>query len=318
METKTATTFSVLKETEVQYLQSILAKGGPDLEDYPVFEEYVNKLNDQGIEELRILLKPILNKENMIGYGYVKPYGYAGDFHVIDMIYQVKTSDDPRYHKWDKWYHEQHAPQAVRNRKEFFLNLCAELDAKNDKPKEMLILGSGPAADVFEYLESNPDSRIHFDLLDLDQRAIDYAREKNLKYLDRLNFIRINVLRFKTHKFYDTIWSAGLFDYFKEKHFVYLVNKYREFIAEDGEMVIGNFADGNPSVKLMHVLCDWNLNLRSKEDLTHYAVAAGADPSSIRVDSEPLGVNLFLRIKNNKNSFKTAENFISWLEFNNN
>lgn len=318
METKTASTFTVLKETEVQYLRGILAKGGPEPEDYPVFEEYVNKLTPEGVDEVRTLLKPILNEENMIGFGFVKPYGYAGDFHVIDMIYQVKTSDDPRYHNWDKWYHLQHAPQAVRNRKDFFLKLCAELEAKNDKPKEMLILGSGPAADVFEYLENNPDSRIRFDLLDLDQRAIDYAREKNLKYLDRLNFIRMNVLRFKTHKFYDMIWSAGLFDYFKEKHFIYLLRKYREFLAEDGEMVIGNFADGNPSVKLMHVLCDWDLILRSTEQLTKYAVEAGADPETVTVDKEPLGVNLFLRIKNNKNSFKTAENFISWLEINNN
>jgi len=146
METKTASAFSVLKENEVQYLQNILAKGGPDPEDYPVFEEYMNTLSDEGIEEARTLLKPILNEDNMIGFGFVKPYGYAGDFHVIDMIYQVKTSSDPRYYKWDKWYHMQHAPRAVRNRKDFFLKLCAELEAKNDKPKEMLILGSGPAA----------------------------------------------------------------------------------------------------------------------------------------------------------------------------
>ena len=318
METKTTSAFSVLKEQEVNYLHELVKKGGPDKKDYDLFLNFVNSLNDQGVMELRKVLEPVMNVDNMIGFGFVKPFGYAGDFKVIDMIYQVKTNSDPRYKKWDIWYHEQYAPKAVRNRKEFFKNELARLDARSGKPKEVLVLGSGPATDVFEYLSDHPESTLWFDLVDLDQRAIDYAKEKNQAFLDRLNFIRMNVLRYQTHKFYDLIWSAGLFDYFKEKHFIYLLKKYHTYVAEEGEMIIGNFSDGNPSVRLMHALCDWDLVLRNSVDLIEYAIKAGADKSSVSVDKEPLGVNLFLRVKKPENPFRNVESFISWLDINNN
>jgi SAM-dependent methyltransferase len=317
METKT-TAFSVLKENEVHFLKSLLDKGGPDPEEYDLFLEYISTVNEQGIHELREVIKPIMNEETMIGFAFAKPYGYAGDFKIIDMIYQKKINPDPRYTKWDKWYHAQHAAKAVRNRKEFFKQILAELDEGADHPKEVLILGSGPATDVYEYLSDHPDSGLHFDLIDLDQRAIDYAKEKNVKFLDRLNFIRMNVLRFKTHKFYDLVWSAGLFDYFKEKHFIYLLRKYNEFVAEGGEMIIGNFSDENPSTGGMHAILEWYLNQRSPEELVYYAVEAGAKRENVYVDKEPLGVNLFLRVKKPANPFKNPESFISWLTVNNN
>ncbi len=317
METKT-TAFSVLKENEVQFLQSLLAKGGPDEEEYDLFLDFISQVDEEGAQEIRKAIKPILNEETMIGFAFTKPYGYAGDFKIIDMIYEQKTNEDPRYTKWDKWYHAQHAAKAVRNRKDFFKQVLAELDEGADHPKEVLVLGSGPATDVFEYLTDHPDSGLRFDLIDLDQRAIDHAKEKNAEFLDRLNFIRMNVLRFQTHKFYDLIWSAGLFDYFKEKHFIYLLKKYMAFIKDGAEMIIGNFSDENPSTGGMHTILEWHLNQRSPEELVHYAVEAGAEEKNVFVDKEPLGVNLFLRVKKPANPFKNPESFISWLTINNN
>ena len=318
MKTKTASAFTVLREEDVKYVKSLVANGGPEEKDYDAFFQVLEQLDEKGVNEIRELLGPIMNEQTMVGFAYVKPFGYAGDYQIIDYIYQQKVNPDPRYSKWDKWYHEQHAAKAVRNRKEFFKDVLEKLDAASDTQKNVLVLGSGPATDVYEFLTKHPDSKLHFDLLDLDQRAIDYAKKKNAKFLDRLNFIRINVLRYKTYKFYDLIWSAGLFDYFKEKHFIYLVRKYLDYVKEGGEMIIGNFSDQNPSTKGMHAMLEWHLNQRSSRQLVSYAVEAGADPVNVSVDKEPLEVNLFLRVKKPSNPFRNAETFISWLDINNN
>ncbi|HHJ11240.1 MAG TPA: class I SAM-dependent methyltransferase [Bacteroidetes bacterium] len=318
MKTKTSSACPVLEEQDVNYVRSLVEKGGPDSVDYLPFFSVLEHLDEQGFGEIREILRPIMNKETMIGFAYAKPYGYAGDFQIIDYMYQQKVSDNPRYSKWDVWYHEQHAAKAVRNRKEFFKNVLEELDATTDNPKNVLVLGCGPATDVYEFLNAYPDSKLHFDLIDLDQRAIDYAREKNARFLDRLNFIRMNVLRYQTHKFYDLIWSAGLFDYFKEKHFIYLLKKYQAYVKDGGEMIIGNFSDQNPSTKGMHALLEWHLNQRSPHDLVRYALEAGVRKDNVTVDKEPLEVNLFLRVKKPSNPFKNAKTFISWLEINNN
>ena len=168
---------------------------------------------------------------------------------------------------------------------------------RDSKEKQVLILGSGPATDVNEYLKENPGSRIHFDLVDFDQNAITFAKSQNEAFEDRIDYFKINVLRFKPYLWYDMIWSAGLFDYFKDRHFVYMINKYYKYVAEGGEFIIGNFSHSNPTRRLMEVLSDWYLNHRSKYDLVRMALEAEIQEDLVDVDMEELGVNLFLRIK---------------------
>ena len=114
---------------------------------------------------------------------------------------------------------------------------------------------------------------------------------------DSIEYFKINVLRFKPYHWYDLIWSAGLFDYFKDKHFVYMINKYYKYLVSGGEFIIGNFSHSNPTRRLMEVLSDWYLVHRSKYDLVRMALEAEAKEEQVKVDMEELGVNLFLRIK---------------------
>ena len=150
-------------------------------------------------------------------------------------------------------------------------------------------------------MADDPDSRIRFSLVDFDQKAIDFARSQNERSNGSIEYFRINVLRFKPYKYYDLIWSAGLFDYFREKHFIYLIIKYLKNVADDGEFIIGNFSHINPTKRLMEVLSDWYLNHRSKYDLIRMAAEAEVNEDQITVEMEELGINLFLRIKNATN-----------------
>jgi cyclopropane fatty-acyl-phospholipid synthase-like methyltransferase len=96
---------------------------------------------------------------------------------------------------------------------------------------------------------------------------------------------------------YDLIWSAGLFDYFKDKHFTFLIRKYFNCLTDDGEMVISNFSTKNPTKRLMEVLSDWYLHLRTESDLFRIASDAYIDKELVNVDKEFLGINLFLKIR---------------------
>lgn len=48
----------------------------------------------------------------------------------------------------------------------------------------------------------------------------------------------------------------------------------------------------------MEIFGDWYLRHRSAAELQQLAIEAGARPEQISVDTEPLGINLFLRIRN--------------------
>lgn len=290
-------TIKHLSNVERQFLNQLVEKGGPLPHEYKEFAAIVNNLEDEELEFFRAVMRESLNENTLIGHGYVKPFGYPGDFSLIHNIYREYVNPDQRYSNWDRFFQEQAGAHAVRNRKEYFLKRCAEIEKRDHKEKRVLILGSGPATDVNEYLQNNPDSKIHFDLVDFDQSAIDFAKSQNAQFKDSIDYFKINVLRFKPYQWYDLIWSAGLFDYFKDKHFVYMINKYYKYLTEGGEFIIGNFSNSNPTRRLMEVLSDWYLNHRSKNDLLRMAIEAKASADKVDVEMEELGVNLFLRIK---------------------
>lgn len=290
-------TNSQLQKETVKFLSELVEKGGPEPYEYQAFTDIVNYLKPEQIDSFRQIIKPSLNENTLIGHGFVKPYGYPGDFHLIHNIYKRKSNPDPNYKFWDDFFLNQPAAQAVRNRKDFFLRSCRSLEESDSKEFNVLILGCGPATDVKQYMTENPDSRIRFNLLDFDQNAIDFAKAQNELTNGSIEYFRINVLRYKPYKYYDLIWSAGLFDYFKEKHFIYLINKYYKNLAENGEFLIGNFSHLNPTKKLMEVLSDWYINHRSRYDLIRMAVEAKVNEEQVIVEKEELGINLFMRIK---------------------
>ena len=286
-----------IDESTLCFLRYLIRNGGPEHQDYENFINIVNNLHPSIIDEFREIIKESLNTNTLIGHGYVKPFGYPGDFTIIDRIYQYHINQDIRYRNWDRFFQNQPAAVAVRNRKDYFIKQCEELITQKNNRIRVLILGSGPATDVNEFLNAYPNCNITFDLVDFDQNAIDYARKKNEGFNGKIEYNRINVLRFKPYKIYDLIWSSGLFDYFRDKHFIYLIRKYIDFITPEGEFIIGNFSDINPTRKLMEVLSDWHLNHRSEDDLKRIARDAGIDESIIKIENEPLGINLFLRIR---------------------
>ncbi len=290
-------TLNQLSEEDRNFLYRLVEKGGPEPSEYHEFTAIVNNLDDQELENFREAIKESLNENTLIGHGYVKPFGYPGDFNIIHNIYRLYVNPDEKYSNWDRFFQDQPGAHAVRNRKDYFLKRCAEVEKKEGDVKRILILGSGPATDVHEYLIENPESKIKFDLVDFDQNAIDFAKKQNQEFRDSIEYFKINVLRFKPYQWYDLIWSAGLFDYFKDKHFVYMIGKYYKYLASGGEFIIGNFSPSNPTRRLMEVLSDWYLVHRSKYDLVRMALEAEANEKQVDVDMEELGVNLFLRIK---------------------
>ncbi len=282
----------------ISIADDILDNYGPEEEDFDRIMELIDQLPAEEVETFREAMQPILHPGTIIGFSFTKPFGYNGDFFIIEKIYQRYVTDDPRFKKWDEFFHRLPAAIAVVNRKDLAIKILKELQEEaRGKKKHVLILGSGPVTEVNEYLNDTPGNTLQFDLIDLDQRAIDYARQKNKAFQDCLNFANKNVIRFTPDKKYDLIWSAGLFDYFKDKHFVFLLKKYYEHIAPGGEMVIGNFNIKNPSKKIMEVLGDWFLYHRSEEELQQFATRAGIDAVLADVISEPLGINLFLKVR---------------------
>jgi len=288
------------------YLMSFVERGGPEPGAYVELNDYYSSINSMlkegkisraQIRELWAACGEAFSEDTLQGFVYKKPHGYRGDYEIIDKIYMGWISPKKHLENWDKFFHWHTAFKAVLNRKEYFKNMLSEIDKSQVIEKAVLNIGSGPCRDIYEYKREHPLSKIQFDCLDMDSKAIEYAKQM-LNGSD-VTFFCKNAFRFRSEKKYDLIWSAGLFDYLDNEEFVFLLRSLMKMLTINGKMVIGNFSTSNPSRDCMELL-EWFLFHRDITGLTELARKAGADPDLISVESEATGVNLFLIIDNKR------------------
>lgn len=300
---------SVYADYHLDYVKSLIQAGGPNPDDYDDLDAWIEELRirrqsgevqDENLAILVKCLEPIFSPQSMQGFAFHKPHGYAGDFEMIDRIYNKYVSADQALAKWDIYWQSHPAARAVRNRVGYFSDqITTRLSAEftPEFPMKILNLASGPGRDMQTFFDQATidKRRVSIDCVEQDKNAIRFAKEICSNYTDSIQFIQANALRFTNNLKYDLIWSAGLFDYFDDKIFVFMLKRLKCMLASAGEIIIGNFSTLNPSGSYME-LFEWHLHHRSPHTLKSLATAAGFSWSSLSIKKESTGVNLFLHV----------------------
>ena len=291
----------VSEKNKWERLANIVASGGPKPADKSYLKSVFHDAwldaelgNDEGVGKIRQVLAPVLDERTMQGRSFCKPKGYAGDYEIIDQIYDSAISEDSHLAAWDHYFHSQDAPQAVRNRRAYFVNL---LRGSGPQVKKVLNGGSGPGRDLADWLAESGSTGPDIHCLDLDEGSLAAAKRRCHGLSENVEFIQANLLRFRPNCQYDLIWSAGLFDYFNDRLFVAALKRMMRWLAPGGRIVIGNFGDDNPTRPYMEVVGAWYLHHRSPACLQDLAQKAGGNRFEYKVDREQTGVNLFLKVE---------------------
>jgi len=293
------------RETSFSFLQNIIAKGGPDTVEYDTLNKVFDFLSEDykagrmSEPELQLLQQGFGDEcleTTLHGHIKSKPYGYPGDFMIIDKIYREQVTSDQRFEKWDIFWNNQSAMKAVRNRKDYFIRTMSKR-LSHETSLRLLNVASGPARDVAELYQLIKPEQLETVCIEADKTAITYAQGLNKANLCKISFIHQNIFRFSTQEQFDVVWSAGLFDYFDDSVFVKLLRRFISWTKPGGEVIIGNFSLENPSRNYMEIIGDWYLRHRSEEELVQLALNAGAEQKNIRVGKEAEAVNLFLHVQ---------------------
>lgn len=283
-------------DEELQFIERLVLQGGPHPEDYPVLNDWFQRIDNCAASEeftptdrLRLsqAFGEAMSPATLQGMGYHRPHGYAGDFEVIDKIYVRHHSPNPRLIRWDAYFHSQAPSRAVRNRKTYFQNLLDQHHARR-RPLRVLNLASGSGRCMFEWLSAHPDADVSFSCVELDPDAIMYAAALNQEFTSKVGFEQKNVIRYRPSIQFDLIWSAGLFDYFSDKVFQAVLRRLLPAVADQGELVIGNFAPRG-----RHPYMDfggWALHYRSVQELVSLAQGCGVPADAIHIGAEPEAV----------------------------
>jgi len=241
-----------------------------------------------------------------------KPYGYAGDFKIMEDIYRNAPSTTGFGRLFDNYFQSSAISVAVRNRKEDIKKFIFDFVKKKEgKHVGVVSLACGPCRELRELLATDRNffKNVSFDCVDNDSRAIEFSK-KLLEKNNNIRFFKRNALRIalskniskKISQRYDVIYSAGLFDYLNKKISMKLIEALKSLLVAGGKIIIANVTDkySNPSVCFMEWAGDWNLIYRSDNELKDIFIKSGFNKDDIYMKSEHQGIVNYIIASNSE------------------
>lgn len=314
-------------------ISALQAELDHNVSDWPRYQEPINNLTFDIFKKCQEyeLKKPSevelkLLKAEFIGeFGYFvrkgslnrwvmdRPYGYAGDHHVLDKIYGNNVETVGFEACMDRYFLDSPASIATRNRKDDFVRIINNFIAQySEKRIRILNLASGPCRDIKELLASSRlDKFIEIHCIDHDSRALEYGKNVlgeipqdgvEIKYFQKNAFrmaLNKNIGKYLPQS-YDLIFSTGLIDYFNDSLALGLIKNIKQCLRPSGKMVISNYteAERNPSRIFMEWGVDWNIVYRSAEQYLNIFKEAGFIDSCVKLEYERQGLMQYCHASN--------------------
>jgi extracellular factor (EF) 3-hydroxypalmitic acid methyl ester biosynthesis protein len=244
-------------------------------------------------------------------HAHAKPRGYAGDHEMLVRIYENWQSDDPLGQLFDRYFQEQAAPQAVRNRMQMITDWIRESSQVLTAMK-VAVVGSAFGLEVRDALAALPDSArelVQVTLLDLDPAALDFAREQLQPLLpaEQLVLEPANLFRLPDRgslasklRGSDLIFCPGVFDYLDDEAAVAMIGCLYRQLGIGGQLIVFQFAPHNPTRAYMEWLGNWYLTYRDAKAFGRLFESARLQDVSIEFSAEPLGIDLYAKVTRNQ------------------
>jgi extracellular factor (EF) 3-hydroxypalmitic acid methyl ester biosynthesis protein len=236
-----------------------------------------------------------------------KPRGYAGDFQLLNQLWEGTCSDHPLGRLFDRFFQSQAAVLAVRARVEQAASvIAADCLARDRANYHVVSIGSGSGVDIERAVQLLPPShraRLKLTLLDLDEEALEHARGRLSRLVNPQQIVcrRENLFRLASlARCASLVDSAdfslciGLFDYLALEPASALLRLMWQGLASGGQLLVGNFSPHCPTRAYMEWLGNWYLLYRTPAELLEVARQADLPSDAYRLGAERTGIDLFL------------------------
>ncbi|MBI9088056.1 MAG: cyclic nucleotide-binding domain-containing protein [Desulfobacterium sp.] len=248
---------------------------------------------------------PYFMRSSLTERAYFKPNGYAGDFKMIDMMYQNRPRGSGKIGRLvDGWLLNRPPCMAVRGRREFIAerleNMSRGIVLQKNRVS-IMNLACGPSRELFDFIQRfEHDSQVHAICLDIDPEALQYTGEKSRSFAHKatISYLKDNLIKWalgtSSHEIelQDIIYSGGLFDYLDDDLFVLLANRCYDQLNPGGSLMVGNFRP-NPDKVFMDRLLEWRLVYREPEELVSLFGKTRFASDIEVVAEEAVGIQLF-------------------------
>ncbi|HAJ57452.1 MAG TPA: hypothetical protein DCL35_06755 [Candidatus Omnitrophica bacterium] len=284
--------FLFLKNSDVLFRRSNFQSNAELFSKLKIDTDYIisklysieNHISLENRKSARTLFRDYLGKyffkSNILRRFYEKPFGYAGDHIMFELIYNNVPISKNFGLYFDKYILNFPLIKSVVNRKNFMKILIDDFLIRYKRNNiSVLNIGSGSCRESKEYFPTadfkSKRKKIHLTLLDQDKKSLDFSekvlceisnqikiRTIQANVLSLLNFEKMNhVVENKT---FDFIYSMGLVDYFKDQTLLSFVKNINKFLKPGGEIVIAACSSNKIAAYCaLRWFCEWNFNARN-------------------------------------------------------
>jgi extracellular factor (EF) 3-hydroxypalmitic acid methyl ester biosynthesis protein len=224
-------------------------------------------------------LNPWLLRSTLWARAYLKPHGYAGDFRMVEWMYDLETDPcaDPAQpaivNCLDAAMRSVHSVQAVWHRRTWLRQLLERVWETAGRPLRVLDVACGGSRYCREFAVRHP-GQLSLVALDQDPAAIAFLRSElpaggpeqrllcgPIKHVPEL----LPASRFGDE--FDVVISAGLFDYLDDAVAMPLLEHLVGLTRPGGTTAISNFSPADPSRAFKEWISDWHLLYRDEEGM---------------------------------------------------
>ena len=263
-------------------------------------------------------LLPFLEGSENFRHTLVKPFGYAGDFRLLEMLAANRCGSRGLAYHFDQSQLEYPASVACRQRIEWISDeLLARLNArprhpgapaateKGDSPLLVILdLGVGAAPVEQHLLRRGLEAPLCLHAVDMEPSALEYVSQNvagprlgvhpwRLDLRDPASLPRIGELATRA----DVVIALGLMEALADYQAVPLFATVLRSLPVGGVFYTENFVPTHPTRSIMEWFLDFHLSYRSLEDLRSVAIRAGADMSRMEIELDATGSLALLKLE---------------------
>ncbi len=246
----------------------------------------------------------LIGDSEVVKHSIEKPYGYVGDFMLLEKIVQNITNASGLGYYFDRLQLDFPASVACRTRAKWVADeLTTVLNNKSNNSMKILDIGSGTAPVERLLLDNNPELELELTAVDIEPAALSFLEVELKDKTQALDLLRIDLRREEAAEQLaniaeniDACIAIGIIEALRDEEVVNVISSLMKSMQKGSLLFVESFLPDHPARPYLEWFMDFHLGYRSPEEVIKLLELSGVKPDQMEKIIEPTGSLGFVKI----------------------
>jgi len=250
------------------------------------------------------MFKEFADGTEIVSHAVDKPYGYIGDFMMLEKLIQNNTNAKGLAFQIDSVQLEHPGSVATRNRVDWVVNSVKDyINRKKSKSINILDIGIGSAPVERRLLDEIPGLELNVTGLDIEPAALAFVEEKLENKVRKVELKRVDLRASDAADAIadfaadiDVCVAIGIVEALRDEEILNVFSSLFNVMPKGSILFVESYRPDHPTRPYMEWFMDYHLGYRSGDEIVELMVQSGADPNNIKTEIELTGSLSFVTI----------------------